>query len=99
MKVEDINRSVALLSVMQIFYPLGNGLRLSITVIFPRKSFVKVPGEAVMLSATVWLVSEISSPRRALGEILSEDTELSGTACVVRGVAFGFKSPGGLLEP
>ena len=54
-------------------------------MIFSRKAF-EAFGEAAELSGTVWLVSEISSPRRALGEILSEDTELS--ACVVRGVSF-----------
>ena len=66
-------------------------------MIFPRKAFVKVPG-TTDLSGIVWLVSEISSPRRALGDVLSEDTKLSGPACMVRGVALGFKSPGGLLE-
>ena len=55
---------------------------------------------ALVLSLRVPMISELSSPSRALLvlKVLGEDTELSGTACLVRGVALGFKSPGGLLE-
>ena len=55
-------------------------------------------GSALVLRPSITMISELSSPRKVFGKVPGEDTELSGTACLVRGDALGFKSPGGLLE-
>ena len=54
-------------------------------------------GSALVLRLSITVIGEISSPRRALliPKVIGEDTKLSGTTCLVRGVALGFKSPGG----